>query len=289
MKKGVDVSVIIPVFNEEKSVGKVLDEVKRVMKKTRKRFEIIAVDDGSKDASAEIIKKKKGVKLIQHLTNKGYGAALKTGIKASKGKYILIVDSDGTYPIQRIQDLVKLCGKYDMVVGARTGRHVYVPFLRRPAKWFLNKLANYLTGMKIPDLNSGMRIFRKEIAERFFNLFPDGFSFTTTITIASLTSNYNVKFIPIDYYRRKGKSSVHPIKDFTNFVYLIIRLVTYFKPLNVFLPISAILFVAGFLKAMRDFILLNRFGAGAVMTILAAIQIAFLGLIADLIIKRTKL
>jgi hypothetical protein len=134
-----------------------------------------------------------------------------------------------------------------------------------------------------------MRIFKKDIAMRFMSLFPEGFSFTTTITIAALTNGYSVEFIPINYYKRQGQSSIKPLKDFVNFFNLVIRISMYFKPLNVFLPFSIVLFFAGFLKAMRDFILLNRFGSGAVMVMLTAIQIAVLGLIADLITKRTKL
>ncbi len=282
------ISIIIPVYNEEKSIGKVLDEIKKIMKKIRNKYEIIVINDGSKDSSAKIIKKKK-VKLIQHKINKGYGASLKSGIKSSNGNKILIIDADDSYPVNEIPKLIRLSSKYDMVVGARIGSYVNVPLLRKPAKWFLNKLANYLSGLNIPDLNSGLRIFNKDIALRFFNLFPDGFSFTTTLTLASLTNNYDVEFVPINYYKRSGKSTIHPIKDFAGFIYLIVRMVTYFKPLNVFLPISFILFMLGFIKIIRDFILFSYFGLGGVMAILMAIQIGFLGLLADLIIKRTKL
>jgi len=280
-------SIIVPVFNEEKAVKDTLVSIKKNMIQNKKPFEIIAVDDGSTDNSAKIIRKIKGIKLIQHDRNKGYGASLKTGILSSKGKWIFIMDADGTYPAKAIPKFLDKTPEYDMIVGAR--KRDNIPLLRRPAKWFLRNLANYLCSTKIPDLNSGMRIFKKDIAIRFMSLFPDGFSFTTTLTIASLTNNYSVLFIPIDYYKRRGKSSIHPIKDFLNFVNLVIRLVLYFKPLNIFLPFSAFLFLLGFIKAMRDFLLYNWFGAGAVMIILTAVQIAILGLVADLIVKRTQL
>jgi len=282
------VSIIIPIYNEEKSLPKVLSDIKKIKAHNRNICEIIAVDDGSTDNSAKIVQEAR-IKLLRHTSNKGYGAALKTGISAANGEYILIIDADGTYPVDAIPTLIKLSSKYDMVVGARTGKHVTIPLLRRPAKWILNKLANYLTDIKIPDLNSGLRIFKKDIALRFFDLFPDGFSFTATITIAALTNNYNVKFVPINYYKRESKSSIKPIRDFSSFFYLILRLMIYFKPAKIFLPTSAMLFIIGFIKAMRDFILFNYFGVGAVMVILTSIQLGFLGLIADLVIKRTKL
>lgn len=283
-----NVSIVIPVYNEEKSIGKVLNDIKKIAADNKSICEIIVVDDASTDNSVKIIKKA-GVKLLSHSFNKGYGAALKSGIRIAKGDYILTIDADGTYPVDEIPKLINLSSKYDMIIGSRTGTYVKIPLLRRPAKWFLNKLANYLTDTKIPDLNSGLRIFKKEMSLRFFDLFPDRFSFTATITVASLTNGYNIKFIPINYYKRKGKSSIKPIRDFTNFIYLILRLMIYFRPAKIFLPISLILFAGGFIKALRDFLVLNYVGAGDVMIMLTAIQLAFLGLIADLIIKRIKL
>ena len=176
-----------------------------------------------------------------------------------------------------------------MVVGARTGEHVKIPLLRRPAKRFLQMLANYLAQKKIPDLNSGLRVFRREIAERFYDLFPEGFSFTITITMAALTSNYRVKFLPINYYRRKGKSTIRPARDFMGFLSLIVRMTVYFNPLRVFLPASLLLFLIGFVKAIIDFINHNTFGVGAAIAILTAVQILGLGLLADLTIRRTRL
>jgi len=282
----VEISVILPIFNEKDSIEETIKNIKNALKSTKKSFEIIAVDDGSTDGSDKILKNLK-IKYIRHEQNKGYGAALKTGILAAKGKWIFIVDCDGTYPVEKITEFMKYTKKYDMIVGNRKKKNISL--LRKPAKWFLNKLANYLCGTKIPDLNSGMRLFKKDIAMRFFSLFPDGFSFTTTITIACLTNGYSVHYIPIEYYKRRGKSSINPIKDFINFINLTIRMVLYFKPLNVFIPFSIVLFLIGFSKALRDFVIQNSFGSGSVMIMLTAVQIAVLGMIADLITKRTKL
>ena len=286
-----NVSIIIPCYNEARSIISTLNRLQKILKKTKLKYEIIVIDDASSDSSKELIKKFKNkfFRLIEHERNLGYGASLKDGIKIAKYEWICITDADGTYPIEDIPRLANYTSRYDMVIGARVGKHVKIPLIRKPAKWFLKKLAEYLTKRKIPDLNSGLRIFKKEIAHKFMSLFPDGFSFTTTITIACLTNNYRVKFIPINYYKRKGKSSINALRDFSGFIQLIIRLTLYFKPLNIFVPFSLFLFFIGCIKIWADFLLTGSFGLGGTILILTAIQIGFLGLIADMIIKRTKI
>jgi len=283
------ISIIIPAYNEEKNIKKTIEDIKSSIKNINHKIEIIVVDDGSIDKTAKILSSINNIKVLRHETNRGYGASLKTAIKKSSSEYIAIIDADGTYPAKSIPELTKHAQKYDMVIGARTGDIVKTPFLRKPAKWFLKHFAQYLTKAKILDLNSGLRIFKKEMALRFINIFPDGFSFTTTLTIACLTNDCSIKYIPINYYERKGKSKIHPIKDLIGFTNLILRLTIFFKPLNVFIPISILLFVAGTLKLIRDFILLQYFGLGGAIAILAAIQIAFMGMLAELVIKRTSL
>ncbi len=282
------VTIIVPAYNEAEGIGQVLDTIINCMVEADLGYELIVVDDGSTDGTDAIVEAK-GVRIIRHKFNRGYGASLKTGIRQSRCPIVAIIDADGTYPVDALPRLLACMAEYDMVVGARTGDHVKIQPLRRPAKWFLRKLADYLSGFKIPDLNSGLRIFRRELAERFFGIFPDGFSFTTTITLAALTNGYRVEFLPINYYKRTGQSSIKPLRDFLGFVMLIIRLIVYFKPLNVFLPVSALLLLVGFSKAMIDLIHQNYFGVGSAIVILAALQIAFLGLLADLIMRRTHL
>lgn len=282
------VSILIPIYNEEDSVSETIEQIKKTMVQTNHKYEIIAIDDCSKDNSGKILDQIKNIKVIHHIKNKGYSASLKTGIKAAKGDWIVIIDADGTYPVNEIPNLLRYTDKYDMVVGARKGKHVKIPLFRKPAKWFLNIVASYIAGRKILDLNSGLRAFKKEIALRFWNLFPDGFSFTSTITLACLTNNLDVKYVPIDYRKRKGKSSIKP-KHFIMFCNILIRMTTYFKPLKIFLPISVIFLILGISKGTFDFINQGKIGAAAVTTVLAAIQIGFLGLLAELIIKRTNL
>ena len=244
----VDLSIIIPVYNEEVSIEETIEKTKKTIKNIDMKTEIIIVNDCSKDRSHEILKNIEDIIYLRHPKNKGYGASLKTGIKNAKGDLIAITDADGTYPIEELSNLIKYTKKYDMVIGARTKKGVQIPLIRRPAKWFIRKLAEYLTNNKIPDLNSGLRIFKKEMALRFWNLFPNGFSFTSTITIASMINDYSVIFIPINYYKRKGKSSIHPIKDFLGFINLIFRIVIYFKPLKFFITPGLLLLISGIIK-----------------------------------------
>ena len=279
------ISVVIPAHNEEKAIGTVLNELIEVLE--GQTYEIIVVDDGSTDNTAKIVQENKFIKFIQHPQNMGYGAALKTGIKTATNDLILIIDGDGSYPVKAIPELLKEADEYDMVVGARTGKEVKIQLYRKPAKWFLSKLANYLSGTKIPDLNSGMRIFKKEDATKFFNILPSGFSFTTTLTLAYLSNDYNVKYVPIDYHERKGKSKIKPFRDGFNFIMLIVRTITYFNPLKVFLPISIVLFVFGFAILLYGGIILRNVSDLPVMLILAAFQIGFLGLLADLIARKS--
>lgn len=277
-------SVIIPVYNEEKAVADTIKTIKETLK--RFPYEIIAVNDASRDRSKHILSKISEIKVINHPVNKGYGASLKSGIRLAQGEWIIITDADGTYPIRDIPRLLEHTSQNDMVIGARTGKNVHVPLLRRPAKWMLKLVARAVTGINIPDLNSGLRVFRKELAIRFWNLFPQGFSFTTTITIAALVNNYNVKYIQINYFKRKGKSSINPIKDFIGFNFLIFRVALYFAPLKFFVPGSLTLFIIGLLKGLVDFLRTDKIGLFAALLVLFSIQIFFFGLLADLVNKR---
>jgi glycosyltransferase involved in cell wall biosynthesis len=282
------VSVIVPVYNEEASIGDTLARLHEVLTASARPYEIVVVDDGSTDLTATKLEGAAAV-LVRHAANRGYGAALKSGLRASAHPTLAIVDADGTYPIERLPELLSRLEHADMVVGARTGSVVRVPLLRRPMKWVLTRIANVLSGHRIPDLNSGLRVFRRELAQRFAGLFPDGFSFTSTITLASHINGYRVEYVPIDYYRRTGASSIRPVRDSFGFFLLILRMVVTFKPLNVFLPTAAVLLAVGIAKAMVDVMRTGAFGTGAAILILAALQIALMGLLADLVTRRTQL
>jgi glycosyltransferase involved in cell wall biosynthesis len=286
------VSIIVPAYNEGQAIGDVLKQLNQVMSKSNLFYEIIAVNDGSSDNTVEIVKSVNSVTLLSHETNRGYGTSIKTGIRHAKYNLICITDADGTYPNNRILDLIKqlVDGKHEMVVGARIGRNVAIPLLRKPAKWCLNKLANFLTETKIPDLNSGLRVMHKSIVNKFINILPDGFSFTTTITLAMLTNGYSVKYVPINYFERKGKSKIRPIKDTLNFIQLIVRTILYFNPLRIFVPLSMFLVLFAFLVLILSWFLLGSildttFG----IIIMTAVIILAIGMLADLVDKRSSL
>ena len=281
------VSVLIPAYNEE---GALADTIAAI-EKHRAAFaemEIIVINDGSNDRTGEIARTLP-VTLIEHETSRGYGASLKDGLRQAKGEMILIADADGTYPLEEIPRLAANMTGFDMIIAARTGELVKIPFSRRIGKWIITQLAEYLSRTKIPDLNSGFRIFRKDVALRFMAMYPDGFSFTTTITLAMLTNHYRVKFLPINYHKRVGKSSIHPIRDFINFTILIIRICACFKPLNVFVPPAILLVLLGIIKGTIDYTQHHHLGGLSITMTLTGIQTLFIGLLADLIDQRMKL
>jgi glycosyltransferase involved in cell wall biosynthesis len=279
----VNVSIVIPAFNEEQSIASQIQAVRQVMDQTEWVYEIIVVNDGSTDGTAKEAAGQ-GAKLISLPENRGYGAALKTGIAKAQADLIVIIDADGTYPCAAIPELLSKVDQYDMVVAARTGRDVHIPFERRAPKWFLNHLASYLAGRHIPDINSGLRVFKKPLVERFQALLPSGFSFTTTITLALLCNDFQVLYVPIDYLPRQGKSKIRPI-DFYNFIVLIVRATTIFNPLKIYLPFGAIFFLGGMSKLIYDIVTHWNLSEGAIMGLFSAGIIWAIGLLADLITK----
>jgi len=285
------ISIIIPVYNEEGAIGDDLDTIIQTMSTSDVPWEIIVVDDGSTDASVEIVRQREGVRLIQHPYNRGTGAARTTGLQHARGDVIAMTDGDGTYPNQHIPRLLAQMDECDMVIGARRMEAGSLKWLRSPTKLFIRSLASYLTGVRIPDLNSGMRVFKKSVAERFLDIQPTTHSWVGTQLIAFLSEGYAVKFVPIDYYKRKGrKSSFHPITDTYNYISLVVRTIMYFNPLKVFLPVALTLIVVGAIKLVRDIIYYRGpyIPGVTLMLILTAIQVGAIGLLADLIVKRAR-
>lgn len=274
----VDVTVVIPAYNEERGLAESLEVVHEVLESTGRSFEIIVVDDGSADRTAEIAAELP-CRLIRQPRNMGYGAALKRGFREARSEIVIITDADGTYPAEEIPALFEQAETHDMVVGSRTGRNVHIPLVRRPAKWALRKLASYLAGYPIPDLNSGLRLIRRADVARFSHILPNGFSFTTTITLALLCNGMGVAYVPIDYKKRLGKSKIRPV-DAWHFLVLSLRVAVLFNPLKVFLPVGALVAVGGMLKLTYD-LTVGNLSETAVTCFLTTVIIWAVGLLAD--------
>jgi glycosyltransferase involved in cell wall biosynthesis len=293
IEDSVGLSVIIPAYNEAAGIAAVLVDISQVLCSLDIPWEIIVVDDGSRDHTGELVSvacaTDPEIRLLHHRRNLGYGAALKTGIRQARYEWVCITDADGTYPADRIPVLLAELREHgcDMVVGARLGKQAAIPLVRRPAKWIIARLAETVAGEAIPDINSGMRVFRKDIVQRFFSLLPDGFSFTTTITLGMLINGYSVEYLPINYYARKGRSKIHPLYDTLRFIRLVLQIALYFAPLKIFLPLSLFLIFLGLGWAGFSYFILGRLAdASTAVILMAAIQTAVVGLLADLINRR---
>lgn len=275
-----DLAVIMPAFNESLGIHDTLKRVRQVLADFPFSSEIIVVDDGSTDGTGAKAAES-GVRVVTHSWNRGYGAALKTGILATKAPAVMIMDADATYEPDAIPRLYARLDGASMVVGTRWLRSEGVSPIRRLPKWFLNRFASYLVGRRIPDLNSGQRVMKRDTVLRYMHLCPSGFSFTSTITLAMLANGHNVIYEPIQYLKRAGKSKIRP-SHFASFILLVVRAIVLFNPLKVFLPIGALVFLAGVAKLIEDIYLWNL-SETAVMAFLSAMTIWAVGLLADMI------
>ena len=286
-------SVIVPAYNECDGLQGTIERLLATLgAMDLAAYEVLIVDDGSTDDTGQLARRfadqEGAVHLIEHPVNRGYGAALKSGILYAEHPVIAITDADGTYPNQRLPDLLaQLSPRVDMVVGARTGEQVHIPLIRRPAKWVLRGLANMVAARPIPDINSGLRLFRRDAVRRFFTILPDGFSFTTTITLAMLTNGYRVEYVPINYHPRVGTSKIRPIRDTLNFMQLVARIALYFVPLKIFLPLSGLLMLLAVGWALFSWLVLGKLADVSTLVIaMSGLQTGMVGLLAELINKR---
>ncbi len=284
----VRVSVVVPAYNEAGAIARCMQHLRTTLDAADFSAEIVVVDDGSTDGTGDQLDEIEGIRVLRHDRNRGYGAALKTGIRAARGEIIVITDADGTYPIDRIPELVAAMEECDMVVGARTGQKVRIPLVRRPAKWFITALASYLSEADIPDLNSGLRAFRRHDVVRLFGILPDGFSFTTTITLAMMCSGMMVRFIPIDYHERTGRSKIRPLRDTWNFLVLIVRTIALFNPLKIFLPAAAVIGLTGLGIGIYDVVVYRNVNDAEILLMVSGLILGSIGILAD-IVTRTRL
>lgn len=284
-------SLVVPCYNEEGAIRETVEQLAAALDSAGSEYELMVVDDGSNDGTAAILqdlaRRHPRLRILEHERNRGYGAALKTGIIAARFNLIAITDADGTYPHDCLPDLVAAAAENDMVVGARVGPDVQYSKFRAVPKLFLRYWASWLAGRNIPDINSGMRVFRKDVVTRFLRILPDTFSFTTTITLAMLTNYYRVAYVPIGYSARIGKSKIRPFSDTLRVIVLLVRTGTYFAPLRLLAPVVAILAVLSFASLAYDIFVLRNLTDKTVILFLFAMNTGMFALLADMIDKRT--
>jgi glycosyltransferase involved in cell wall biosynthesis len=284
-----DVSVVLPCYNERDHVELEVKRIRTALTAAGLRHELVCVDDGSTDGTREVLQAIDGIRTILLPRNQGSGTARRIGTQQARGRVVVWTDADLTYPNERIPELVaQLDETYDQVVGARKSEAGSYRLLRVPAKWAIRRLAAYLTSTDIPDLNSGLRAFKRSVAEPYLRLLPPGFSCVTTITLAFLSNGHPVKYVPVDYFKRAGRSKFHPFRDAYNYLLQVLRMVMYFNPLRVLMPVALALLATTAAKLAYDLVVHHlRVTGSTVLVGLAAFNIIAIALLADLVVHRS--
>jgi glycosyltransferase involved in cell wall biosynthesis len=268
-------SVVIPAFNESDSIAEVVSRLHGAAT----WHEIIVVDDGSTDDTAAQAASA-GARVVRHPYNKGNGASVKTGIRSATGEWLLIIDADGQHDVSDAVRLVSALGAYDLVVGARSAQ-TQATTARRLGNGVLNRLASYLANRHIPDLTSGFRAARREHLMEWLHLLPNGFSTPTTTTLAFLRAGYSVRFEPIDARQRSGESKIRLARDGASFFLILLKVITIFSPLKIFVPLSASAFALGVAYGAWNYIQHDRIPNGAVLLLMFAVMVFLVGLVSE--------
>ncbi|MFG1942014.1 glycosyltransferase family 2 protein [Nonomuraea sp. NPDC048826] len=287
------VTIVLPCYNEQDHVIDEVDRITKAMDSSGYTYELVAVDDCSTDET--LARLKEAAPLYPQLRirafhrNGGSGTVRRIGTQEARGEIVVWTDADMTYPNERIPELVQILEKdqtIDQVVGARTSEEGSHKLLRVPAKWVIRKVAEMLAGQKIPDLNSGLRAFRKSVAKPYLRLLPPGFSCVTTITLSFLSNQHDIYYLPIDYAKRAGKSKFSFVSDAYRYILQVLRMIMYFNPLKVLMPPALWLVGIGFAKGVWDMIEHPfYFPANTVMIFLSGMLIGSVALLADLIVR----
>src|SRR5687767_9318658 len=284
-----DVSVVLPVYNEAGHVRAEVERIAAALEASEYSYEIIVVDDGSTDGSGDELRTIDGIRLLQFAKNRGSGSARKAGTRAARGRVVVWTDADMTHPNHEIPELVKELDGWDQVVGARRSEQGTHKALRVPAKWFIRRLAQYLMEQPIPDLNSGYRAFRRDVALQYLHLLPAGFSCVTTITLAFMANGYGVKYVPIEYSERAGTSKFHWFSDTRRYLTQVLRMVLSYNPLRVFVPLGLVLLAIAIGKLVYDVVAQDvRVAGNTLLLFFASFQVFVVGLLADLIGRATR-
>jgi len=287
------VSIVLPCYNEEAHVLLEVERICTAMDKSGISYELLAIDDGSTDQTLARLRRAEPdfprLKVIPFRRNGGAGTVRRIGSQQAKGEIVVWTDADLSYPNERIPELVTILDEdptVDQVVGARTSEEGTLKFARVPAKWFVRKLAERLTNADIPDLNSGLRAFRRSVALPYLKLLPPGFSCVTTITLAFLSNGHEVRYVPIDYAKRAGRSKFHFFSDAYRYVLQVLRMVMYFNPLKVLMPPALFLLGLGVAKAVYDLVVHPlHFANDTILIFVTGMILASLALLADLIVR----
>jgi glycosyltransferase involved in cell wall biosynthesis len=269
------VTIVIPAMDESASIAEVVTRLRAVAP----WHQLLVIDDGSSDQTAAQARAA-GATVVRHPYNKGNGAAVKSGIRAATGDFILVMDGDGQHQPEDALRIVSRLGEFDLIVGARAPS-TQATAGRRVGNALLNRLASYLTGRPIPDLTSGFRGARTAYLREFIHLLPNGFSAPTTTTLAFIRAGYNVAFEPIDARQRVGSSHVRMARDGAKFFLILLKIVTIFSPLRIFVPASVVSFVAGLLYGLWTVVASGRIANGAVILLMFAVIVFLVGLVSE--------
>jgi polyisoprenyl-phosphate glycosyltransferase len=289
-----DVTVVLPCYNEQDHLQQEIDRISAAMRDSGYTWELLAIDDKSTDGTLAVlqdnVRRNPDMRVLAFPRNGGSGTARRIGTREARGRIVVWTDADMTYPNERIPEFVRHLDDNpttDQVVGARTSEQGTHKFLRVPAKWVIRKVAEILTGTKIPDLNSGLRAFRRDVSLPYLRLLPPGFSCVTTITLSFLSNQHEVDYLPIDYAQRSGTSKFHFVRDAYRYILQVLRMVMYFNPIKVLMPIALWLLAIGFVKAIVDLARLRPVGiaTSTLLLLIGGLLIAAIALLADLIVR----
>ncbi len=287
------VTIVLPCHNEQGHIVTELTRICAAMDASEYAYELVAYDDASTDETLarlqEAAPQFPHLRIVHFRRNGGSGTVRRIGTQEARGQIVVWTDADMTYPNERIPELIQMLEKdpdLDQVVGARTSEEGTHKLLRVPAKWFIRKVAERLTNCEIPDLNSGLRAFRRQVALPYLRLLPPGFSCVTTITIAFLAGQHDVRYVPVGYARRAGTSKFHFVTDAYRYILQVLRMVMYFNPLKVLMPIALVLLGLGTAKALYDLAAHPlHIADDTVLIFVSGLIIATLALLADLIVR----
>jgi glycosyltransferase involved in cell wall biosynthesis len=288
-ERAVAITILLPAYNEEEAILPVIHEVREALRDLKQTYEILVVDDQSSDRTYELAKSS-GARVLRRPLNGGSGASRKTGTLSSRGEIIVMLDADGSYTAADIPKMLEHFPAFDQVNGARSSEEGTIKFLRVPAKWMIRKFASYLARTPIPDLNTGLKAYKRSVMLRYLWVVPDGFSCVTSMTLAFLTNGHSVKYVPTTYKKRIGKSKFHPIKDTQRYITTVLRMVMYFKPLRVFGPVALVLLLGACAKTAID---VWEIGAGiqesTIIIWMTGIITLMIGMLADLIVAQKRI